>query len=80
MKTAIIKGLDEQKAEEVEANFKSSALFRERLGELILEKIASKRNKVRQEDMYNSPSWALIQADAVGYERGLYEIISLISS
>lgn len=80
MKTSWTKGLSVQSKQEIEAGFAACAQIRERLETLINEKITSKRNKSISVEEYNSPGWAYMQADAVGYERGLKEIISLIST
>ena len=80
MKTVLTKGLDKDKAGEVLLEFSSSAFFRQRLEEVMKEKIESSQKAARSRDRYLEPSWALNQADAIGYERALNEVISLISS
>ena len=80
MKTAITKGLTGEKRQEVEREFRASALIRERLVTLIQEKINAKRTKRVSEDEYSNPNWAYLQADKVGYERAMNEIISLLST
>jgi hypothetical protein len=80
MKTAITKGLNPKEAEEVEADFRASQRLRERLITLLEEKMRTKRASVRQDDKYENANWAYLQADYIGYERGIFEIISLLSS
>lgn len=79
MKTIWNKGLTAQKREELKRDFDASATTRERLKVILEEKIESSRSSVRQSNTYDSPSWALLQADSIGYERAMHEIISIIS-
>lgn len=62
----------------MEREFSASSLLRSRLSALLSEKVEAKRTKKTSESEYDSPSWALKQADAVGYERALNEVISLL--
>lgn len=80
MKTVWRKGLNEQEAAEVASSFVASANIRKRLRHILEEKIETKRRETISDDAYKLPSWALYQADAIGYERAMNEIISLISS
>lgn len=79
MKTTWIKGLEGREKEEMEASFSSSAGLRLRGIEICREKIEVCRKASISSDAYNSPNWAYKQADAVGYERALQEIINLFS-
>lgn len=79
MKSIITKGLEPDVAKEIRGDFKSSLLLRKRIITLLEEKIDNARKGLRQKENYSSPSWAFLQADGVGYERALYEVISLIS-
>ena len=58
--------------------FLSNALFRKREQQILHEKIDAIRKRNVVETSYESPNWALKQADAVGYERALQEIISIL--
>ena len=80
MKTVWTKGLSVQDKHEIEAGFAACAQVRQRLETLINEKVKTKRKEVVGVDAYQSPAWAYLQADAIGYERAMKEIISLISS
>lgn len=80
MKTVWTKGLNEQQKEEIRGAFVGSANLRSRLTHLLNEKIQSRRKDSIGVDKYDSPGWAYLQADTVGYERALNEVISLISS
>lgn len=80
MKTTWTAGLKPEQSDEMRRDFGASSLLRERLQEILNEKIEARRRVTRGADQYNSASWAYMQADAIGYERALVEIISLISS
>lgn len=79
-KTAWTKGLVGQKREEMERELGATALLRERLQVIIDEKIETRRAKKVSEEEYANPSWPYKQADAVGYERALREIRSLLTA
>lgn len=80
MKTSLIKGLNEQQKKEFMGEFTGSPVFRQRLIDLLNEKITSSQTLSRKKENYELPSWSLMQADSIGYERALNEVISLISS
>ena len=64
---------------EIKGNYVGSSLLREKLTELIQKKIDASTAASRSKDNYGLAGWAYLQADAVGYERALKEVISLIS-
>lgn len=79
MKTVWTDGLDDKLKLEVKGDFLSSHLVRKRLVKILEDKIDSKRTFMRNADRYQSPNWPHLVADEIGYERALYEVISLIS-
>lgn len=80
MKTVWNKGLNDQQKKELSGEFVGSPVLRQRLIDLLNEKIETYRAASRDKSKYESPSWAYLQADAIGYERALNEVISMISS
>jgi hypothetical protein len=80
MKQSWTKGLDKQVQKDVEQNFKESSVMRRRLVQLLLDRIESSAREGRLKDLYESPSWAYLQADKRGYERAMQEVIDLIST
>lgn len=80
MKTAWFKGLTEEQKQEMQAHFGGSAVLRTQLTKILRSKIESNNTSVRSKDAYNIPNWAYVQADAVGYERALMEVISLLAN
>lgn len=78
MKTVWTKGLDAERREEVKRDFLSSSLLRSRLKDLLEEKKMASMKAVTLKDSYDSPNWALLQADNIGFIRALEEVISLL--
>lgn len=80
MKTSLTSGLDEQAKDEMEREFGASARLRERLIYILENKMETNKKEVRSKENYQNPSWAYLQADGIGYERAISELISLLSS
>lgn len=79
MKNSWVKGLDVDEVSDIESNFKASAVIRRRLTDILKDKIEVSNKNARNKTSYDNPNWAYLQADNVGYERALYEIIDLLS-
>lgn len=79
MKSSITSGLDDLQASEIVSEYQGSQMLRKRLVELLLRKQENSLAKRRKEDIYDSPNFALIQADQIGYERAISDVITLIS-
>lgn len=71
-------GLDKQDQEEMRGLFKSSLRLRTRLGDILQDKIEEYHKSMFLRSSYKDPNWDKVQADAVGYMRALYEVISLL--
>lgn len=71
--------MNAQQKEEMVREFKASAHLRKRLTELLEEKRKTNKTYASSKDRYELSSWSYLQADAVGFERALTEIISIIS-
>lgn len=80
MKTLWLKGLNKDQQEEVRREFNASSSTRLRLTTLLNEKLTQANSNLRMKSNYENVSWALQQADGIGYERAICEIISLIDS
>lgn len=78
MKNSWIKGLDEQQKSDITSSYNASTLMRRRLIEILKDKSDTSNKTARSKTTYDNPNWAYLQADAVGYERALYEIIDLL--
>ncbi len=79
MKTTWTKGLDAEKTKIISTEFNESKVLRRRLTEILEEKIRVKRTESIAKDGYEKPNWPYFQADTVGYERAMTEIISILS-
>lgn len=79
MKTSWTEGLEPDVIPEVRGDFLSSRITRHRLTDLINKKINANRSAATNKDGYDSPNWAYKQADSVGFERALKEVLSLIA-
>lgn len=73
-------GLGKQEASEIKKDFLQSVHLRKRLTDILTSRIESSRVNSISPDKYDSPSWAYIQADNVGFERALREVINLLES
>jgi hypothetical protein len=79
MKVAITKGLDKDEAKDMRAAFNAAQILRKRIISILTENIDAKRRDSVNNAGYESPNWALKQADTIGYERAVRELISLLS-
>lgn len=79
MKTTLTKGLEPLQAKEITIEYLGSQALRKRLVGLLIEKQELLRKNRVSESTYESPNWAYLQADLVGYHRALNEAISLLS-
>jgi len=77
MKTVWTSGLKDKEKQEIIQDFRASPALRARLIKILDGKIGATRASSLSKDTYLSPSWAYQQADAVGYERALREVMSL---
>lgn len=77
MKTSLTQGLSEQEAIDIKANFKEAYLLRERMIDIMRNKIHTSQKFSRSKSGYDCPNWAYKQADQNGYERALDEIIAI---
>lgn len=78
MKRSLTVGLEPSEAKIVEAEYLSSPVMRNRLKTLLIKKQETMRKSRLSDDTYASPNWVGLQADAVGYQRAIDEIIALI--
>jgi len=79
LKTSLVKGLDKTDAEEIKGLFVKSLRLRKRLIKLAEEKITSSHLASLDRIKFENASWAYYQADSNGYERGLLEMISILT-
>jgi hypothetical protein len=78
MKSQITYGLDADKTKEMIMDFKAAVYLRRRLTDLLQKDIEARRRETASKLSYDNPNWTYLQADAMGYERALRELISLL--
>lgn len=78
MKTSLKAGLNEEESKRIESSYLAGKFFIERLKLVLENKIKDSYESSIKKANYESPSWPYLQADRVGYERALKEVISLL--
>jgi hypothetical protein len=79
MKQTWVNNLSEDEAVVIRQEYIAAALLRRRLTALLTDKIDTNRSTSRNKSEYEKPAWPYLQADAMGYERAVVEVISLLS-
>lgn len=72
-------GLDDQNTSDIRQLYKESSILRKRLQKMLTDLIEEKRKGQVLATHYDSPNWAYLQADRIGYERALRDVIDLIA-
>ena len=78
MKSSWTNGLSAEKKAEITAAFNYSGIIRKRLSEILNKKQESVRQERLKDSGYSDANWAYKQADAVGYQRAIEEILQII--
>jgi len=78
MKTSWTQGLSPEQAIEIKKDFKGCFPTRKRLVKLLEDKIVISQKASLSKDAYSYPNWSFLQADNIGYQRALNDVISLI--
>lgn len=78
MKASWVTGLDAKQKDEISGEYTASAMLRRRLVSMLEKKQKSAYEKTLKEDAYDSPNWGFKQADSVGYQRAIAEIMELL--
>jgi len=79
VKTEWKNGIEADAVDELRGLFKSSLIIRKRLVEILEGKIETVRTDARKKVNYDKAHWPAYVADALGYERALEEVISLLT-
>ena len=79
MKSKLTKGLDPTEKKEFRGAFLEALQFRKRLTAVLDNEVASLQASMRNEDSFDSPNWALKQADRVAQTKAILRVISLIN-
>lgn len=78
MQTRWFKGLEEQQKNDLQLQLKASQNIFSRLSALIEDDIQASMKAQESKDLYDSPSWAMTQADHIGELRAYKRILRLI--
>jgi hypothetical protein len=76
LKTSLLNGLNTEDKKEIKGLFIEALRLRKRLVEVLNQKATATQTERLEKIKYDSPSWAFLQADLNGYERGIREAIS----
>lgn len=80
MKTTWTAGLKPDAKKEIVEDFNSVPALRARLISILEKKIRSNGTEKQKPENYALASWPMFQADGIGYERALREVINLLES
>ena len=78
MKTSLKAGLNEEENKRLEASYTAGRFFIERLKLVLNNKIKESYESSIKKANYDIPSWDRLQADGIGYQRALKEVLSLL--
>lgn len=78
MKQSLTSGLNKDAKTDLEGTFVAALLLRKRLVVVLSKKIEDVRAASVKKDKYDCPNWAYGQADNVGYERAMRELIEMM--
>ena len=80
MKTIWTDGLNAEEKQRIKDDYASSASLRKRLTEMLTKMQDAERNASLSRNAYECTNWALMQADAVGFQRALKNVIDLLTT
>lgn len=80
MKLAWTEGLSAEDKKAVKEDYQKSAAIRKRLVTMLDKRIDAEVKGITAKNRYDNPNWALLQADSIGYQRALNEIIALLTN
>ncbi len=78
MKHSLTNGLDVDAKSDLEGTFIAALLLRKRLAVVLAKKIEDARAGSVKKEKYDCANWAYLQANNVGYERAMRELIEMM--
>lgn len=79
LKTSLLKACQSKEQEtELRQSFVAALPLRRALEKVMADKINASQNASVLKDGYDTPNWSLKQADNVGYQRAMKEILNLL--
>lgn len=79
MKSRILAGLEKTEQESLDKDWETSRRLRRRMVDLLQKDVDAIHASMRDNETFNSPSWAYEQAAKIGEVKALMKIISLFS-
>lgn len=82
MNTAWTKGIRKgsQEDKDIRSSYAESYIIRKRLTQMLDDKVDGKMKTAMSNDAFDSPSWAFLQAESIGYAKAMQEIIKLLDA
>lgn len=82
MNTAWTKGIRKgsQEDKDIRSSYAESFIIRKRLTQMLADKVDGKMKTAMSNDSFDSPSWAFLQAESIGYAKAMQEIIKLLDA
>lgn len=82
MNSAWTKGLRKgsQEDKDIRALYAESFILRKRLLTILQDKFDIKVKAAMNSDNFDSPSWAYVQAESIGYAKALKEIMTILDA
>lgn len=82
MNTAWTKGIRKgsQEDKDIRSSYAESYVIRKRLTQMLADKVDGKMKTAMSNDAFDSPSWAFLQAESIGYAKAMQEIIKLLDA
>ena len=71
-------GLSPEEAKELNYKLKNSGTVLSRLSSILDQRLKNSADTQLSQSNYNSPSWALQQADSIGYQRAMKEVMTFL--
>jgi len=79
MQSKLLKGVEDDQINEVKAHYKEAINFRKRLTSILEDEVEALHRSMRDEELYKTPNWSLIQADRIAQVKALKRVILLLS-
>jgi len=79
MKKSLIRGFSKEETPEIRGAFVDAHRFRKHLTLVLRREVESLQVSMRNEDNFDSPNWAFIQADKVAQTKALLKVIGMLN-
>lgn len=82
MNSAWTKGIRKgsQEDKDIRSSYAEGFVLRKRMTQMLRDKIDLRMKSAMSNDAFDSPSWAFIQAESIGYAKAMNELINLLDA